>query len=136
MRRLKPAEAYMQLDELYASIPDARCTGECLVGCGSVGMTPLEQRRIRDETGLQFEAVSAFALLPVVSPLGSTQQCPALRDGRCTVYEVRPLVCRLWGSSKSLPCPFCGGAGREALSDAASRELQAAVRLLSSRTDP
>jgi Fe-S-cluster containining protein len=26
-----------------------------------------------------------------------SQDCPYLEDGRCSVYDVRPLVCRLWG---------------------------------------
>lgn len=27
-------------------------------------------------------------------------------DRRCGVYEVRPLICRLWGIIESLPCPY------------------------------
>lgn len=34
-----------------------------------------------------------------------TVDCPALEDGRCTVYDSRPTICRLWGTSDALPCP-------------------------------
>src|SRR2546429_6087610 len=28
-----------------------------------------------------------------------------LRNGRCTVYEVRPMICRLWGMVEGMQCP-------------------------------
>lgn len=39
--------------------------------------------------------------------------CPALTaDERCGVYEVRPMVCRLWGAAEPMPCPWgCRPAG-------------------------
>jgi Fe-S-cluster containining protein len=34
-----------------------------------------------------------------------TGRCNYLNDGgRCSVYEVRPLVCRIFGASDKLPC--------------------------------
>jgi hypothetical protein len=31
--------------------------------------------------------------------------CPALSlVGRCTVYEVRPMLCRLWGAVEGMRC--------------------------------
>ena len=32
--------------------------------------------------------------------------CSFLRDGRCTVYAVRPMICRLWGIDETMPCPY------------------------------
>jgi hypothetical protein len=32
--------------------------------------------------------------------------CPALKDGRCSVYDVRPTLCRLWGVVEDMPCPW------------------------------
>ncbi len=35
-----------------------------------------------------------------------TYRCPALTaDDRCSVYEDRPTVCRLWGAQQAMPCP-------------------------------
>ncbi len=31
--------------------------------------------------------------------------CPYLGCKGCEVYEERPLICRLFGTTKSLPCP-------------------------------
>ncbi len=33
------------------------------------------------------------------------QACPLLKDGRCSVYEVRPLACRTLYSLESTPDP-------------------------------
>lgn len=33
--------------------------------------------------------------------------CPHLTDGKCTVYEKRPLVCRIYGTSELLMCKDC-----------------------------
>lgn len=32
--------------------------------------------------------------------------CPLLENERCSVYEVRPMICRLWGLVESMPCPW------------------------------
>jgi len=40
-------------------------------------------------------------------PIGSEDlTCPLLSDGRCTVYEIRPTICRLWGMVDAMPCVF------------------------------
>lgn len=44
--------------------------------------------------------------------------CPFLsKDRRCSIYSVRPSVCRLWGSDPSLPCEHGCTADRPPLSD-------------------
>ena len=35
-----------------------------------------------------------------------TFRCAYLQEGRCTIYNDRPLVCRLWGAAENLICPF------------------------------
>lgn len=32
--------------------------------------------------------------------------CPALKRHKCSIYEVRPLVCRLWGIDETVRCPL------------------------------
>lgn len=32
--------------------------------------------------------------------------CPALVENRCTVYDVRPTICRLWGAGPGMACPW------------------------------
>jgi hypothetical protein len=84
-----------QLTDLYDQVPDVGCKGLCTYSCGSIGMDPLEQRRVA-QLGVD---LPLFAVFPVL--------CPALDAGRCSVYEVRPMVCRLWGAVEDMRCP-CG----------------------------
>ncbi len=32
--------------------------------------------------------------------------CPYLKEGRCSIYPVRPTICRMWGAVESMPCSF------------------------------
>jgi Fe-S-cluster containining protein len=31
--------------------------------------------------------------------------CPLLKAGRCSVYAIRPMICRLYGVTDEMPCP-------------------------------
>ena len=53
---------------------------------------------------------------------GGDYACPALVDGACTVYEIRPTICRLWGATRSMPCPH-GCTPDDALTKDDSRRL-------------
>ena len=33
-------------------------------------------------------------------------KCPFLKNDRCSIYQVRPIVCRLQGNIPDLPCRF------------------------------
>lgn len=83
-------------DELYAELPAMECQGLCAQSCGPIRMTEPERARI--------------AAAGVTIPDGgifTPGMCPALTMFRqCSVYEVRPLICRLWGVVKSMPCPW------------------------------
>jgi Fe-S-cluster containining protein len=97
-RRRRSAE---QLADVYAAMPTVACKGLCQAGCASVGMTPLEQQQIRVRHGVSLPLIAAFGL---EDPEG---RCPALTEaGRCSVYDSRPFVCRAYGVTESLRCPY------------------------------
>lgn len=74
-----------RLDAIYAILPKMECKGLCQECCGPILMTRLEWKRIK----------SANKGKP--TPIKKDLRCPLLKDGRCSVYGVRPLICRLWG---------------------------------------
>jgi hypothetical protein len=124
-----------QLDQVYASVPDAGCRGLCADSCGSIAMTAIEQRRIADRHAIQLPLMAGWALDESPGPLGTPGgRCPALtRDDRCRVYQDRPLVCRLWGSVEGLPCPWgCSPPGGR-MTDAAAARARQRVELISDR---
>lgn len=79
------------VEALYAEVPEFECRGLCQESCGAISMTAAERRRVEQHTGRKHEPSSPCQHL---GPMG-----------QCTIYDVRPLVCRLWGLSPMMRCP-------------------------------
>jgi hypothetical protein len=89
-----PAAA--KLAELRARIPDGfRCVDDCVGCCGPVLHSALEQARI-DAIGGVKQAGPGIC------------DCHYLRGKACGIYAERPLMCRLYGNTPLLPCPYGG----------------------------
>lgn len=86
--------ARRELDRLYAELPALDCQGKCAESCGPVFMSRVEWQRIIEAK--------------VYEPVGTLSDltCPLLDGGRCTVYEIRPTICRLWGMVDAMPCQW------------------------------
>lgn len=101
MSRLDAIREARTFEELYALIPSPRgCTGQCAESCGPIGFSTEEGRRL-EAAGCHIPNIHEREILRV-------ETCPALVDGRCSVYEARPALCRVWGASEPMPCPFLG----------------------------
>jgi Fe-S-cluster containining protein len=86
--------AHSQLDALYDQVPALACKGRCAFSCmNGVGMSAVERDRIAETTDVELPEVTSGA-------------CAALDNaGRCSVYDWRPMVCRLWGAAETMECP-------------------------------
>lgn len=83
-----------QLREIWDQIPDMiECKGRCANSCGPIDCSTLERKLIEGRTGRKLDAP------------GPELTCSMLKNGRCTVYSIRPIICRLWGVVESMPCP-------------------------------
>jgi hypothetical protein len=113
---LNPTSA-RALRNVYAQIPDLHCKGLCANSCRTrIDMSVAERERIEGITG---------ARLPERMFQREGLVCPLLHEDRCTVYGVRPTVCRLWGVAESMPCPHgCVPDGGRLLTDDEAIELQ------------
>lgn len=81
------------LDALYACLPKVNCKGLCQSYCGCIGFEKVDELRMTAKAGCQPSTDEKLT-------------CGYLQsDGRCGVYEVRPLVCRLFGAIDELRCP-------------------------------
>lgn len=120
------------LERIYRSIPTVACQGLCTQSCGPIDMSPEERRRIAAQ-GVTIPP-AAEALHAIISG-EQTGDCPALADGRCSVYNDRPLICRLWGAVESMPCPHGCEVIPGLLMDAGARMLIARTLKLSALPD-
>jgi Fe-S-cluster containining protein len=107
------SEKDAQLAELYARIPAVPdCDGRCWTSCGPVDMSDRERQRIR---------AAGTRITPYQQAVANVERfwCDALTgEKRCAVYELRPLVCRLWGAVEGMPCVYgCIPEGGRWLSD-------------------
>lgn len=108
------------LERIYRAIPTVDCKGLCTESCGPIEMSDEERERIAAR-GVTIPP-AAQAMQAIISGV-RTADCPALTDGRCTVYEDRPLICRLWGAVQSMPCPYGCEATPGLLMDAGAQML-------------
>ena len=81
------------------AIPSFACKPGCHDCCGPVTASSEEVSRLPMKSDAEHdEALAEF-------------NCPYLGEKGCEVYEERPLICRLFGTTPSLPCPnACGPA--------------------------
>jgi uncharacterized protein len=98
-RRIRlPVAALKGLDGLYAELPQLDCKRLCQGCCGPVRMSRVEWERIIARVGRRPEPTTEQA---------ARLDCPLLTAaGLCSVYDVRPLICRLWGLVPAMACPF------------------------------
>ena len=116
---LTNSERDAELAELYARIPAVPdCDGRCWTSCGPIEMSDRERQRIR---------AAGVRITPYRQAMASGERfwCDALTGGkRCAVYDLRPMICRLWGAAEGLPCVYgCVPEGGQWLSDADAYRL-------------
>ena len=94
MERRKIARTALLL-ELRDMIPSVSCIPGCHDCCGPVGACTEEMQRLSDNGQVLLRS-------------WGTAKCGYLKDGKCSIYEERPLVCRLFGATFGRPelkCP-------------------------------
>jgi len=96
---------YRKLDELYKEIPSIECKGLCHPSCTVIPVAKIENRRARDRLG-KSPYNSLFDTLEEAKVNGLIPPCRALKNGKCSIYDIRPAICRLYGVSEGLPCMF------------------------------
>jgi hypothetical protein len=83
------------IEEIYAEIPNVPdCNGSCATACGPIAMFKGEWERVVRSAGRTPRLRPGQLVCPLLSP-----------TGKCTVYTVRPYICRLWGTTRALRCP-------------------------------
>ena len=93
-----------EIQKLYDKIPSFHCKEGCVRCCDNwVQCAPEEEQRCG-----KFEFCD--------------RNCPKLTDGGCSVYEDRPLICRLFASSEIMPCPY-GYGPENPLSEEETKEI-------------
>lgn len=93
-----------QLQAIYDQVPNIKCKGSCTDECTFIPVTRVELLAV-ERTALGPVRTLEDAR-PGVEVLGidANNKCQLLVGGRCSVYESRPLICRLYGVASGMPC--------------------------------
>lgn len=96
------------------------CRGLCADSCGPLSPLKGEEAIIRafaEAHGLAYEPLAkhrqkALALIKALGLRRAAREqpakvwCPYLSDGSCSIHDVRPTLCRLWGAVETAKCPY------------------------------
>lgn len=106
----------MRLAKLYRQVPAIKCKGLCVGACGLIVASSREAEAMQRVSGrpLTFDR--------------QTLSCGYLVAGRCSVYDQRPLLCRLYGVVPDLPCEHGCEAERMLTKDEGTRLMDALER--------
>ncbi len=93
-----------KLAKIYATIPALECRGLCQDSCGPIMMSQAEAKAIKDRVGARVDLRGEGRQIGLMNL--KTLTCPLLNpDGKCSVYEQRPAICRIWGNVQKMACP-------------------------------
>lgn len=96
---VQPAGRVQRLEALYAELPHVACQQKCRECCGPViqagALSPLEFERL---AGIPPSPVDPKDFMACSMLNGET--------GLCRVYDLRPMICRLWGVTENMRCPY------------------------------
>jgi Fe-S-cluster containining protein len=102
------------LESVYAKIPPMNCVGKCSYACyQSIAFLDAEHDAITDRIGGPIPDRVAPGPCPLLTFLGT-----------CKVYDIRPLICRIWGATEATRCKHgCEPVGGRLLSEVEVAEL-------------
>ncbi len=84
-----------QLDALYAELPAFECQGHCADICRTtLMMSARERARMEKAHG------------PVKARMSGWCSMFDTETRRCKAHALRPMLCRLWGLSTDMRCPY------------------------------
>lgn len=100
-----------ELRREFRKTESLHCRGLCTDSCGPIPFNDDDRRRIRayctrnnipyHDLTINRDMLAQWAINPESVP-----KCPYLVDGRCTIYPVRPVICKLWGAVEGMKCMY------------------------------
>lgn len=94
-------EIKTRLHDIYSQIPEFNCKG-CGNCCGPIRWYFCEDILIKDY--MEKNNIN-YVRWEMADYKKKKFKCPYLtKDKQCIIYEVRPILCRLKGTTKKLPC--------------------------------
>jgi uncharacterized protein len=100
---MKP-KTLAKLEALYKRIPSIECKGLCHQSCTFIPASSIEIKRVKERLHSNIFKISSRAM--ELKTTGEIPFCKALKEKRCSIYHIRPAICRLYGVAEGLECQF------------------------------
>ena len=92
------------LKKIYSKIPAVDCKGHCAEACANVPALPVENKYL-EHIGIEpFD--DETVVIKKLTESGKSEACKHLKDGKCSIYDNRPIICRLYGTTTTLKCSW------------------------------
>lgn len=101
---------FKKLQRLYSRLPRINCKKKCHESCGPIVMSEVEMDLISERLGYNPFGDAQIQEINKKAKEGKTKNecltCPLLDNSKmCTIYDIRPMICRIFGLVKKLRCP-------------------------------
>jgi Fe-S-cluster containining protein len=91
-----------------------KCKGLCQKSCGPIqirGKQIVEDiKKYCTEHNITYHELPDHITPNEYEKLMKTEDkdlvCPYLKDGKCSIYPVRPMICKLWGAVQAMQCVY------------------------------
>ena len=98
----------IRLQAIYDKVPSISCKKECGDLCTLIPVHPLEIAEIEKHLGRKVKTDSGLSIgykeFRIIKPRAGSITCRFFRRNSCRIYEVRPLICRLYGTCEGMKC--------------------------------
>lgn len=99
-----------ELERIYQSLPKIECKQLCQEACSFIVVTRAEKhfltKMLNSDPTHKMDKFH-HALFTQDDVAKKKAPCKMLDScGNCTIYNIRPLICRLFGIVKQMKCPF------------------------------
>jgi len=100
---LSESQIMNRLEHIYAKIPNGFPCRHCHECCDPIIWFKPEEILIRDY--MEKHNIE-YVVWSIEEFKKNNMRCPYLKNDRCSIYPVRPIVCRLQGNICELPCKY------------------------------
>lgn len=127
MAKARPKLPTDVVRSIWSEIPGIECKGFCWESCAHVVASKAETEVVKQfclDNGLDYHkfydgSKAGERRASEIDP----EPCPYLKDKRCSIHEVRPSICRMWGVHSHLPCAWGCKKPKGNLSDAQAHSI-------------
>ena len=104
MRKEQRKAAIQKLWALYLTLPTIECKKKCHEACGPIPIGDIEAKNIHALYSIRPRVSDGRLSNGFRAMTTSEGNCPLLKDGKCSVYDARPIICRLYGVVEKMQC--------------------------------